>query len=428
MGQVTVRFPPMTSARPWPIRAPLGSAGLVVLGLVLAGLYTATSDEVPATHTSRGLDAAAAGMLVLAVLALAWARRYPASVTTATLGLSVAWYGAEYTSRLIDVPTIVAFYFLGATGDRLRQVGLGGVVVVGQLVAAATSPDATGILVRGTGWTVAAMLCGELVRNRRLLLDEYAERAVRAEADGRAEAERRVADERMRIARDVHDVLAHTVSLMTVQAGVAADAVGRDQAQVEAALATIRSAGKEAMGEIRATVSVLRGTAPAETAPTPGLDRVAELVETARGQGLDVELDVDPALTTAGGAGGVDAGVGVGGSAPVEGLVALTAYRVVQEGLTNVVRHAGAAHARVAIERGPSGLVVEVTDDGTGGEPAAAGGGAGGSTPGPGPGFGVRGMRERVDAAGGTLEAGPAPGGGWRVRATLPTGAAGGPL
>ena len=409
----------MTSARPWPIRAPLGNALVMALGVVLAVLYTATSDEVPTTHASRGLDATAFGLLAAAVLALTLARRYPAIVTVATVGLSIAWYDAEYTSRLIDVPTIVAFYFLGATGDRLRQLGLGGATVLFQLIAAVASPDASGILVRGTGWTVAAIVCGELVRNRRLLLDEYADRAARAEAGSRAEAERRVADERLRIARDVHDVLAHTVSLMTVQAGVAADAVGRDEAQVRAALATIRSAGKEAMGEIRATVAVLRGTAPAETAPTPGLDRVAELVEAARAQGLDVELDVDPALAAGG-----------GGPAHVEGLVALTAYRVVQEGLTNVVRHAGAAHARVAIERGPSGLVVEVTDDGRGAAPDAEGPGATGATDGAGaargPGFGVRGMRERVASAGGALEAGPVPGGGWRVRATLPTGAAGG--
>jgi signal transduction histidine kinase len=383
----------MTTIRARLAQVPLADLVAVALGIVLVWLYALTSDPVPADHATRSVDALAVVLLAAACATLLWRRRFPAAVAVATLVVSYIWYSADYTSRLVDIPTIAAFYSLGTTGDRRRQVGIGGLTIVFQLLAALAEPDAAGILVRGTGWTVAAILCGELVNSRRLLIAQYAERASRAEAERDAEAERRVAEERMRIARDVHDVLAHTVSVMTVQAGVAADALDRDSGRVRSALATIRSAGKEAMAEVRATVAVLRGSAPAETTPTPGLDRVTELVDGARAQGLDVDLVVD-----------LD-------GAEVETLVGLTAYRLVQEGLTNVVRHAGASRAGVAIavRRDPSQLVVEITDDGRADDGAHATAG-----------FGLRGMGERVDAVGGDLSYGPALGGGWRVWATLP--------
>jgi len=384
----------MTTLRTRLARAPLANLVAVALAVVLVGLYALTTDPVPAGRASRSIDGLAVVLFVAACAALLWRRRFPAAVALVTLVISYVWYTAEYTNRLVDVPTIAAYYWLGATGDRRRQLGIGGLTVAVQLVTALAEPEAAGLLLRGTGWTVAAILGGELVNSRRLLLDQYAKRASRAENERDAEAERRVAEERLRIARDVHDVLAHTVSVMTVQAGVAADALDRDAGRVRTALATIRSAGKEAMTEVRATVAVLRGVDDhVGTAPAPGLDRVPELVDGARAQGLDVDLSVD-----------LD-------GAEVETLVELTAYRVVQEGLTNVIRHAGASRAAVAIavRREPSQLVVDVTDDGH------AGAGAGASA-----GFGLRGMGERVDAVGGDLSYGPALGGGWRVRATLP--------
>jgi signal transduction histidine kinase len=120
------------------------------------------------------------------------------------------------------------------------------------------------IALAGFGWIVTAMLFGELVHNRRLLLEQAAERAARERAETQAEADRRIADERLRIARDVHDVLAHTVSVMTVQAGVAADVFERDPRSARSALSKVRAAGREALTEVRATVAVLRGARPAE--------------------------------------------------------------------------------------------------------------------------------------------------------------------
>ena len=360
----------------------------LVLGVILVGLFVLAAKEPP-SENAQPLDAWAAALFVAAVgVLVAAGRRYPATVTLVVLGLSVLWY-TRYTNRLMDIPATVGFYLLGTTGDRARQFGVGGFAVLLLLVAAATSD--VELAAQSVGWTVAAILAGELVRSRRLLLEEYAARAAHAEAERDAEARRQVAQERLRIARDVHDVLAHTVSVMTVQAGVAADAVDRDPGAVRSALATLRSAGKDAMAEVRAIVAVLRGQdGPAAMAPAPGLAGVADLAEAARAQGLAVEVDLD--------LDGVE----------LEGLVELTAYRVVQEALTNVIRHAEAGRAAVRIRPGPVGLLVEVTDDGRG-------------AVGTGPGFGLRGMTERVESVGGTLTFGPRTGQGWTVSATLPT-------
>jgi signal transduction histidine kinase len=375
------------------------------MGLVLLGLF-ALFKKTPDETTPHSSDLLAGALLAATIALLLVSKRFPATVAATQVGLGVLWY-SRYTSRLIDVPTIVGFYVLGTTGDRRRQLLVGGATVALLLVGAAGDPSDAEISLEGAGWTVAAIVGGELVRSRRLLLGQYAERATRAEDERDTEAERRVASERLRIARDLHDVLAHTVSIMTVQAGVASDVVerGGDRDTVRSALATLRSAGKEAMAEVRAAVAVLRGAGPAgdhvETAPAPNLDSVTELVEAARGQGLDVELTTD-----------VEA-------IEVKSLVELTAYRIVQESLTNVMRHAATTRAAVRIQADPSGrLLVEIVDDGR--HPAPP--------PSPdvdnddplGPGFGLRGMTERVEAVGGDLSYGPMPGRGWAVRATLP--------
>jgi signal transduction histidine kinase len=368
----------------------------IAFGLAVLCLVALLSEPIRQS-SPRSLDALAGLLLALAVAALLVRGRFPATVTVAVLGLSVLWYSLGYGSRLIDAPALVAFYTLGTTGHRVRELAVGG-LAVGALVAAALAGEGNARAgIGGIGWAAAAILFGELVRSRHLLLVQYAQRAAEAEQERDAEAERRVAGERLRIARDVHDVLAHTVSVMTVQAGVAADAMDRDPGAARSALTRVRSAGKEAATEIRATVAVLRNAPPADADPTPGLDRLPELVEGARGKGLDVELSVD-----------LD-GVGV------ESLVELTAFRIVQESLTNVIRHAGASRARVRVTRSAAHLLVEVRDDGR--PPGRAVEAA--------PGYGLRGMGERVEAVGGTLRYGFAPDGGWSVRASLPTRAAG---
>jgi signal transduction histidine kinase len=381
--------------RTWVGRLTVADRVAVGLGLLVIPLF-ALSNE-PNGLADRSVDAVAILILGLAGILLLFRRRYPATVVLAATGLGCLWYLRGYTNGVINVAMLVAFYNLGTTGDRRKQIGVGVMALTVPLVSIVAFADVPVTeAVDAVGYPLAAILFGEIVRGRRLLLAEYADKAAAAEA----QTERRVAEERLRIAQDVHDVLAHAVAVMTVQAGVGADALDRDPDAVRDALATIRSAGKDAMAELRATVVGLRGSEPADIAPAPQLDRLAELVDGARAQGLDVDLVAE-----------------LGPAGPsVEGLVQLTAYRVVQESLTNVIRHAHASQATVRLERQRSQLVVAVSDDGN--RPRV-----------PLPmylprapvGFGLRGMRERVESLGGALRFGPKPnGGGWEVVATLP--------
>ncbi|GAA2688767.1 sensor histidine kinase [Nonomuraea recticatena] len=224
---------------------------------------------------------------------------------------------------------------------------------------------------------VAAWAVGTAVRQRGL----YTERlAVHAEERARAEA----AEERLRIARELHDVIGHSLSTIAVQAGVAGH-VGRAE-QMSRTLASIEETSRSALRETRRLLGVLRDDGEAEFAPAPGLADLAALVERTRAAGLEVELAID---------------------AEVGEELELTVYRIVQEALTNVLKHAGARHVRVRVERRRDGLVVEVTDDGTRGQERPYG-------------HGLTGLRERVRAFGGQFEAGARPLRGFRVKARLP--------
>ena len=246
----------------------------------------------------------------------------------------------------------------------------------------------------------APLLLGAAVRDRRAYLAALVDRAETAERTRDEEARRRVGEERLRIARDVHDVVAHAMVAINVQAGVGAHLLDRDPEQARRTLQDIEKVSGEALSDLRSTLGMLREDATendgAPVRPAQGLRELDELGESLRTAGIEVDLDVDPATAT------------------LPASVTSTGYRIVQEALTNVVRHAGGSHARVRVTRGDDALVIEVDDDG---------GDAGRRRAPPGAGQGVRGMRERAQAAGGTLEAGPQAGGGWRVVATLPTGA-----
>lgn len=384
----------------------------LVFGAGLLFVLAVSSGDTDDPDAARDFDAWAAAIVAVSALTLIWRKRYPGTVTIASYVITVGYYASGYQLGVINLPIMVACYTLGTDGDRRKQIAIGGGMVGSMLVNVAfftTQPLVTAL--DAGVWLVVSILAGVIVQSRRAELEAYAARARAAEAGQDAEAERRVSQERLRIAHDVHDVLAHTVSVMTVQAGVAEDALDRDPTLTKRALGTIRSAGKEAMAEIRAMISVLRtGEAPASevrsgggrsAAPAPRLDRVPELTDAARATGLDVELSMrlSPAE-----------------QAQLDGLVELTAYRIVQESLTNVVRHAAAIRASVRIEQEPNRMIIEVTDNGTASQVVAALG----EQIDVAPGFGLRGMRERAEAVGGTLSAGPHPDGGWQVQATLP--------
>jgi len=237
------------------------------------------------------------------------------------------------------------------------------------------------------------ILLGELVRNRRALAEETRERLRQAAADQEHEAARRVAEERVRIARELHDTVAHSMATITVQAGSALHVLDGESAQVRAALHAIRDTSKSALQELRATLGLLREGGEVEEYGPAGLDRLPALLDAVRAAGVPVTLEVS------------------GRSLPLEPAADHSAYRILQESLTNVLRHAGPrARAGIRMSYDPAGLAIEVTDDGTGPDPGHEGG------------HGLGGMRERAEAAGGSFTAGPRPGGGFVVSARLPAG------
>jgi signal transduction histidine kinase len=254
-------------------------------------------------------------------------------------------------------------------------------------------------MVQQAALLAVVLLLAEAVRNRRRYMEEVRERLQRAEADREREAARQVAEERLRIARELHDVMAHTIAAITVQAGLAIDVLDDSPAEARAALGAIRAASREAMAEVKATVGVLRsgdGVA-APLSPAPGLDQVDGLIAMAQGTGLRVEVVV------------------IGDPRPLSAAVDTTAYRIVQESLTNVIRHARASLATVEIRYEPGALELVVADNGIGVDarfdtslPAGSG-------------HGLRGMVERAAALGGWLKAGPQPSGGFLIEARLPT-------
>jgi signal transduction histidine kinase len=239
----------------------------------------------------------------------------------------------------------------------------------------------------------AILLLAESLRTRRAWLAEVQERLRRTEAEREREAERRVEQERLRIAHELHDVLAHTIAVIGIQAGVAAEALADSREDARAALGTIRAKSREALTELKATVGVLREPREgAPRSPAPGLAQLDELVGMAAHAGVQVDVSIS------------------GSARPLPSLVDLTAFRIVQESLTNVLRHARAHSATVSISYEPDTVVVQVEDNGHGPWDGAEG-------------YGVVGMRERAAAIGGRLEAGrsPVPGRGFRVRAWLPS-------
>jgi signal transduction histidine kinase len=381
------------------MRLRIVNIGLVAAVATAMTLTISVAEEAGATRSADPL-AYAIGLGVAALLLAR--RRYPLGVVAATVALLMAYYSLNYPAFSPAVPLAAAAYFAALHG-RLGGAAavLGGFMAFASIYQTFDEDDSL-FTVLGThvlgelALLAAVLLLGEAVRTRRALAAEVRARLARADADREREAERRVQEERLRIARELHDVMAHTIAGIGVQAGVAGDVIDDAPEQAKSSLAAIRGQTRDAMAELRAAVGLLRDGGPdAPRAPAPGLHALDGLVGTAGRGGLDVEVSV------------------AGDVRPLPAAVDLTAYRIVQESLTNVVRHAHASVARVAVRYEPDAVVVEVADDGRG---TAAVNGRNGA----GAGYGLVGMRERAVAVGGTLDAGPAPGGGFRVAARLP--------
>jgi signal transduction histidine kinase len=299
-----------------------------------------------------------------------------------------------------SVPVLVLLYTLAAYEPR--RVSVPGLVicVVGAAATFFLSIGGIGAAERfllatvfSSGTALVAWVIGDSMRYRRAYLRSLEDRAARLERERDAQAQIAAAAERARIARELHDVIAHNVSVMVVQADGASYALRTEPERAGQALAAISQTGRLALSEMRRLLGVLRsGDEQADLAPVPGLDQLRELVDQARAAGMSVSLTLD------------------GPPRPLAEGAELAAYRVVQESLTNTRKHGGlAAAARVALRYEPDGLMLQVTDDGLG---AAA--------PSDGPGHGLTGMRERIEMYGGTVQAGPRPGGGYQVTARLP--------
>ncbi|GGO63448.1 two-component sensor histidine kinase [Nonomuraea cavernae] len=361
----------------------------VALALVVAVLLEIGALSLPGV---RPLDhlVIVAGSLAL----VAWRTAPLVALTVATACMLV------HSSRLdpgpsAAFPLLVAVFAATRNGHRLPAAAAGavflGVWLADDLAGAAGGPaqplvERTVLLL---GWFLAAGVAGTVSRHRRAYLRQAEERAAEAERTREETALRRAGEERLRIARELHDSLTHSISIIKVQAGVAVHLARKRGEEVPEALSAIQEAAGEAMRELRATLEVLRDSAG--DPPGSGLDRLDELVRRARAAGLPASVTVD----------------GRPEALPAE--VDRAAYRIVQEALTNVARHAGPASASVRIGCAGGHLVVQVDDDGRAGPQGA-----------PEPGVGLRGMRERVAALGGRLRAGPRPGGGFTVRAELP--------
>ncbi|MFJ1746688.1 sensor histidine kinase [Streptomyces sp. NPDC088116] len=349
-------------------------------------------------------------LMVLGAASLVFRRRAPVPVLFCAAGLTLTELLTSYPPAPVVFSAAIALYTVAGHTDRPTtwRVGLATLTVL-TVIPMGLGPgpwyfqESLGIF----AWTGMAGAAGDAVRSRRAFVDAIRERAERAERTREEEARRRVAEERLRIARDLHDVVAHHIALVNVQAGVASHVMDKRPDQAKEALAHVREASRSALNELRATVGLLRqsGDPEAPTEPAPGLAHLDGLLDTFRNAGLPVEFAVDE---TADAAGLLPAAVG------------LAAYRIIQEALTNVRKHAGSsAKAEVSVVRVGTTVEITVLDTGGGGPaPQAADTPHADDTEGGG--HGLVGMRERVGALGGTLSAGPRFGGGFRVQAILP--------
>lgn len=337
--------------------------------------------------------------LALTTLPLVLRRRFPWPVFLFTfvafLGLQNAFSGFS----LSIVGPIVAVYTIACELSRIEAAIAVALAVLGLVFAEAPSRTASlAFFTRATNIALvaAAALGGYAYRTHRAYVEAVEQRAEEAERAGEQEAARRVEEERVRIAREVHDITAHSLSAVSVQAAAAERLIDRDPAAAKEAVAAVRATAKGALDDIRSMIGVLRhGDAVADTAPTAGTDRLDDLIAYLRKAGIEASLDD----------GGYD-------RARVPAHVDVALFGIAREATTNVVRHANARSATLvlALEGGRARLVIE--DDGCGLEAAGAQRG-----------HGIEGMRERARLLGGTLEAGSRPGGGFRVTAVLPTGA-----
>jgi signal transduction histidine kinase len=366
---------------------------LVVTAALLYGAYgeahPSTKAYFKAGQHLPNTPTVALLLVAVACLVLAWRHRWPVAVLAVSVAAATVYTLLGYVNGAVLVAPMIALYTVAAQSSVRRAVAYG----LGTLAALGLASIAVNPLGRFGGgviilpfMTAVVVVAGIAVANRRAYVDSIRDRA---EQDAR----RRIDEERLRIARELHDVVAHTMATINVQAGVAAHVLSTRPEVVAESLQAIKTASKDGLRELRAILNVLRQADDADpTQPAPGTAQLDALIDGARRAGLDTTFTV------------------TGEPVRLPAAVDLAAYRIVQESLTNAIRHAGPATAAVSLGYHPGELRIDVTDTGLG--PAAAVGHGGG--------HGLAGMRERAAAVGGTVETGPGPAGGFRVAARLP--------
>jgi signal transduction histidine kinase len=368
---------------------------VLVVGLMVGGIVEAMLN-----------DAVQGSTLGLAVFALLWglpllARRShpvlaPTLVFVALTAQTVIWnHSVGYQFCAFMVALLAAGQYGVVLTTRNARLAGAAVVLVTLVVVVGLDPEASWTDALTTGPVLGvAWLIGHIHRNNTLRTAELRDRAERLEREREANARAAVAEERTRIAREMHDVVAHSLSVMVIQAEAAEEMLARDPERARKPLSAVQETGRSALTELRRMLGVLREIDEGpDLAPQPGLAGLDDLVAHVRDAGLPVTLRVE------------------GEPRPLSPTGDLQAYRIVQEALTNALKHAGPARADVLVRYEPSDLVIEVTDDGRGYDPGADGRG-----------HGLIGMRERVAVCGGEMTAGRRAQGGFEVRARLPIG------
>jgi signal transduction histidine kinase len=387
-------------------KGPLGRLGPVERDAVVAAALTVTvvvcaslDEKGPAIGLGH-VAIAAATCAPLAVRTL-----WPLPVLAAVVAGTIASIGTYDANMTIALPAMVALYTVALTSDR-RTTLIVAIAAAPVVVVTISLFSPYGIAsfetVKNFGLALLPLAIGSAKRDHRAYIAAVEERAERAERTREEEALRRVGEERLRIARELHDVVAHAMVAINVQAGVAAHLIDRGPDSARGALEQIKRVSGEALADLRATLGVLRqdDDAPAPTRPAQGIDALEELADGMRAAGVEVTIERSGERCT------------------VPSAIESALFRTVQEALTNVLRHSASRAATVRLDVRHASARVEILDDGPCQPVAVAAGGAAG--PIEGTGNGLRGMRERVAAVGGVVEAGPRTDGGWRVQALLP--------
>jgi signal transduction histidine kinase len=375
---------------------PVAVDGILAFATALAFLGAAASSPEEADRSADLISVAFAGLLGGALM---FRRRWPLGVFISSLAMITIYMALDYPAVGLAFPLAASLYTAAVYGRSIPAALAAAVSLLTGLVwRVVVEPEmpllvAVNMAQEGVG-LAAALFLGETVRSRRALARETEARLQLLEAEQTLEAERRVIDERMVIARDLHDVVAHTVAVIGVQANLASDIFEDSPDEARVALGSIKSATKEAMSELRSAVDVMRQGESAPLMPAQGLDGLPDLVANAQRPGLEVDLQLE-------------------GNGEVPTMVGVTAYRVVQEAVTNVIRHSRADRVEITVERGPGKLRIRVVDNGTGADAISSSG------------HGISGMIERVGSLGGSLTAGNRGEGGFEVVAEIPVGGQG---